>query len=164
MPENLGVLQHPQAPTCLRPCLVFAAHKNVIMGCCALCWYDSTLLVWRLGFRGMIWSYHPSKPTGMIVLLLIIVAWPQGFQSCACGYVEMSLWLGIHHLKVYVWHFFCWLLFNNQSFYRQIASCGMGVGDHRVGWCQQNSCKTIIEVHSTMYVCIPNMFCNYLAL
>ena len=28
---------------------------------------------------------------------------------------------------------FCWLLLNNQSFYKQIASCGIGVGNHRVG-------------------------------
>ena len=26
----------------------------------------------------------------------------------------------------------CWLLLSNQSFYRQIAGYGMGVGDHRV--------------------------------
>ena len=27
----------------------------------------------------------------------------------------------------------CWSLLSNQSFYRQIAGYGMGVGDHRVG-------------------------------
>ena len=52
----------------------------------------------------------------------------------------------------------CWPLLRNQSFYRQIAGCGMGVGDHRVGqWWkgvmgQQNSYKTLIGVHSTMHL------------
>ena len=27
----------------------------------------------------------------------------------------------------------CWTLPSNQSFYRQIAGYGMGVGDHRIG-------------------------------
>ena len=48
-------------------------------------------------------------------------------------------------------------------FNRQIAGCRMGVvGDHRVGWWwkgvmgQQNSCKTLTGVHSTMHLMHPN--------
>ena len=57
----------------------------------------------------------------------------------------------------------CWPLPSNQSFYRQIASYQRGVGDHRVGQCweglmgQQNSCKTLIEVHSTMHLMHPQL-------
>ena len=56
----------------------------------------------------------------------------------------------------------CWSWLSNQSFYRQMASCGLGVGDHRVGqWRkgvmgQQNSCKTLIGVYSTMHLMHPN--------
>ena len=48
-----------------------------------------------------------------------------------------------------------------KSFYRQIASYGMGIGDHRVAqWWegvigQQNSCKMLFGVHSTMHLVHP---------
>ena len=54
--------------------------------------------------------------------------------------------------------YICWPLLSNQSFYRQITGCGMGVGDHRVAqWWKgvmgrQNSWKTLIGMHLTMYL------------
>ena len=37
------------------------------------------------------------------------------------------------HDNVFVHITVCWPLPSNQSFYRHIAGCRMGVGDHRVG-------------------------------
>ena len=67
--------------------------------------------------------------------------------------------------------FICWPLLSNQSFYRQIAGYGMGIGDHRVGrWWkrvmgQQNSCKTHILLryflpipqYPSMHLCLFGM-------
>ena len=58
-------------------------------------------------------------------------------------------------------------LLSNQSFYRQIDGCRMGVGDHRIGWwwkgvmCQQNNCKTLIGVHQPCIPCTLFNSCNY---
>ena len=75
--------------------------------------------------------------------------------------------LGEHCVHVEIIKFtvcivYCWPLPSNQSFYQQIPGCQGGVGDHSIGqrWeeviGQQNSCKTLIAVHSTMYLMHPN--------
>ena len=56
---------------------------------------------------------------------LINPGWLGSFYVCVCVYVYVCV-------CVCVCMCVCWTLLSNQSFYRQIASCGMGVGDHRV--------------------------------
>ena len=77
---------------------------------------------------------------------------------CVCVYVYMYVCVCMCVCAcVCVCVYVCWLLPSNKSFYRLITGYRRGVGDLSVDQrCkgvmgQQNICKTLIGVHSTMH-------------